>query len=115
MQEPQVRGCVEKYKQATYDGDPSAYDDDDTIIMLFSLWYYLVSRLVGDPAWRASYDAATVKTRFLYSESNRKRVAQELNTIETMTKKLKLGQAWSGNFDLASGVVAYLQNWARLL
>jgi hypothetical protein len=51
--------------------DSKSFIPDEALLAIYELYEHCIYRLVTDPSWKRQYDAAIVKSRFLYEEKNR--------------------------------------------
>jgi hypothetical protein len=87
------------------------FSTEDAVIAIFKLYEECIYRLVTDPSWKRQYDAANVKSRFLYEDKNRQRLIEELRTVDQLIGRRGLGQPWSDMFDEAGGVFDFFKSW----
>jgi hypothetical protein len=91
--------------------DSKTYAADEAVICIYQTYRECIYRLVTDPGWRRQYDAALVKSRFLYDDKSRSRLIQELITVDELIGRRRLGQPWSDHFDDANGIFKFLNGW----
>jgi len=91
--------------------DSKSFAPDEALLTIYELYEHCIYRLVTDPGWKRQYDAAIVKSRFLYEDKNRQRLIEELLTIDKLIARRGLGQPWSDMFDEAKGVFSFLTSW----
>jgi hypothetical protein len=90
-----------------------SFNRDEALLCVYELYKHCVYRLVTDPAWKRQYDAAIVKSRFLYEDKNRRRLIGELLTVDQLIGRRAggIGEPWSDIFDEAKGVFAFFRDW----
>jgi hypothetical protein len=91
--------------------ETKAFAPDEALLAIYELYSECIYRLVTDPSWKRQYDAALVKSRFLYEEKNRQRMIDELRTVDQLIARRGLGKPWSDIFDEAKGVFSFFKAW----
>jgi hypothetical protein len=67
--------------------DSNLFSRDQVMISVFELYKLCIYRLITDPAWKRQYDAANVKSRFLYEDKNRQRLIDELLLVDKLIER----------------------------
>ena len=91
--------------------ESNLFSRDQVLISVFELYKHCIYRLITDPAWKRQYDAANVKSRFLYEDKNRQRLIDELLLVDKLIERRGLGESWSDIFDEAGGVFKFFKTW----
>jgi hypothetical protein len=91
--------------------DTRGFTRDEALISVFELYKHCIYRLITDPTWKRQYDAANVKSRFLYEDKNRQRLIEELILVDKLIERRGLGEPWSDIYDEATGVFKYFKTW----
>jgi hypothetical protein len=83
------------------------FREDDLIPVLWAVYTYCLENLVHQTSWRAQFEQAAVRSRFNYSDYNRRALYGELINLDTVYQKRAYPTPWSEGIEKARGIFAY--------
>ena len=84
------------------------FDKQDVIAVLWGLYNYCLENIIGQTTWRQQFDQAAVRSRFNYSEYNRKSVFAQMENLDRVYQKRAIPQPWSEGIEKSKGIFEYV-------
>ena len=84
------------------------FGQDDVITVLWGLYNYCLEVIIGQANWRQQFDQAAVRSRFNYSDFNRKALFGQLETLDKVYQKRPFPQEWSEGIEKSKGIFNYV-------
>lgn len=84
------------------------YQPDDVFAVLWALYNYCLENIVEQASWRQQFEQAAVRSRFNYSEYNRRALFAQLENLDRVYQKRPLPQPWSEGIEKSRGIFSYV-------
>jgi hypothetical protein len=84
------------------------YQQSDVIPIIWSIYNYCIDSIVDMPAWRQQFGQAAVRSRFNYSEFNRKTLFQQLEQLDKTYQKRPFPMVWSEGAEKHKGIFKFV-------
>jgi hypothetical protein len=77
---------------------------------MWELYEHCISVIVENSSWRQKFSQAAVRSRFNYSEYNRKMLLNELVQFDKIFARRELFKTWTEGFEKNKGIFKYVQS-----
>jgi hypothetical protein len=81
----------------------------DVFAVLWGLYNYCLENIIEQASWRQQFEQAAVRSRFNYSEYNRKALFGELENLDRVYQKRPLPHPWSEGIEKYRGIFSYVR------
>jgi hypothetical protein len=81
---------------------------NDVVAVLWGLYNYCLENIIGQTTWRQQFDQAAVRSRFNYSDYNRKSLYAQLENLDQVYQKRPVPQPWSEGIEKHKGIFKYV-------
>jgi hypothetical protein len=88
--------------------ESDTYVDGDVFAILWALYANCIENIVDIASWRQQFEQAAVRSRFNYSEFNRKKIYEHLESLDKVYQKRPFPQPWSHGFERCNGIFRYV-------
>lgn len=88
--------------------DSEDYPESDLVLVLWALFNYCLENIIEQASWRQQFEQAAVRSRFNYSEYNRKTLFNEVENLDRVYQRRPIPRPWSEGFEKNKGVFAYV-------
>jgi hypothetical protein len=85
------------------------YELDDVVPILWALYLYALDNIIGMTNWRQQFEQAAVRSRFNYSDFNRRMLFQQLENLDKVYQKRAVPTAWSEGMEKHKGIFNYVR------
>ena len=90
----------------TIDGDN--YDQADIFAVLWALYNYCLENIIEQNSWRQQFEQAAVRSRFNYSDYNRRTLFAQLENLDRVYQRRPIPHPWSEGIEQHKGIFAYV-------
>jgi hypothetical protein len=84
------------------------YDTSDLFAVLWAIYTNCLENIIEMPNWRQQFEQAAVRSRFNYSDFNRKALFQQLESLDKVYQKRAYPQPWSEGIEKHKGIFRYV-------
>lgn len=85
------------------------FEDGDFFAIAWALYNFCLEQIIGLPSWRQQFEQAAVRSRFNYSEFNRRELYKQLEALDKVYQKRPFPAPWSQGFEERKGIFAYFK------
>jgi hypothetical protein len=84
------------------------FQEDDLITVLWGLYNACLENIIEQASWRQQFEQAAVRSRFNYSDYNRKALFGELENLDRVYQKRSIPRPWSEGIEKNKGIFSYV-------
>jgi hypothetical protein len=84
------------------------FDQDDVFAVLWGLYNYCLEIIIEGASWRQQFEQAAVRSRFNYSEFNRRALFGQLENLDRVYQRRAVPQPWSEGIEKSKGIFNYI-------
>ncbi|WP_342736308.1 AIPR family protein [Bradyrhizobium sp. B117] len=85
------------------------FEVDDVIAVLWGVYSYCLEMIIEQPSWRQQFEQAAVRSRFNYSDYNRRTLFGQLENLDRVYQKRAIPQPWSEGIEKHRGIFAFVK------
>jgi hypothetical protein len=101
---------IEPMKTVLANGD---FEPADVFAVLWGLYNYCLENIIEQSSWRQQFEQAAVRSRFNYSDYNRRVLFAQLENLDRVYQKRRIPQPWSEGIEEHKGIFAYIRTICR--
>jgi hypothetical protein len=84
------------------------FQEADVVTVLWGLYNACLENIIEQSSWRQQFEQAAVRSRFNYSDYNRKALFSELENLDRVYQKRSIPRPWSEGMEKNKGIFAYI-------
>jgi hypothetical protein len=85
------------------------FETSDIFAVMWGLYNYCLENIIEQASWRQQFEQAAVRSRFNYSDYNRRALFGQLENLDRVYPKRALPQPWSEGIERHKGIYSYVR------